>query len=172
MWITVLFVSALFLIFKWSRVKYCAKPFKHYVNSEIRDSSVVRSTAQNTCRSCTALTCKLISFLHPRSLHVKQSSFLFLTLYVSFPCVWVYLIFKPASLCANVKHFCLHADCAPNKPMTLRQTQASQAGLLQYHENPLPKDISHTSIFPSCFLFLPQLIKEEPRILCWPLPPN
>lgn len=130
---------------------------------------MVRSAAQNTCPSSTAPLCKLIGFFHLRSLHVKQSFFSLLTLYVSFPCIWAYLIFKPASLRANVKHFCLHADYAPNKPMTPRQTQA---GLLQYHENPLPKDISHTSILPGHFLFLPQLIKEEPRISCWSLPPN
>lgn len=86
MWITVLFVSALFLIFKWSWVKYCAKPFKHYVNSEIRDSSVARSAAQNTCHSCTALMCKLICFFHPRSLHVKQK-FLLITYTTCFICM-------------------------------------------------------------------------------------
>lgn len=45
-------------------MKYCAKPFKHYVNSEIRDSSLVRTAARHTCCSCTALMCKLICFFH------------------------------------------------------------------------------------------------------------
>lgn len=48
LWITVLLVSALFLINKYSWVKHCAQPFKHHVSSEIRDSSPVRTATWNT----------------------------------------------------------------------------------------------------------------------------
>lgn len=88
----------LFLLYFWfsSSHEWNAQPFKHYVNSKIRDSSLVRTATCNMCCSSTALLCKLICFLHLGSPHVKwrTSSFLLLMLCALFSDVQVYLTFK------------------------------------------------------------------------------